>query len=313
MEKHSSVTKRHHEVRPGSAWAWILAARPKTLAGAAVPVIMALALAYADLPEGLFQWKPALLCLLFAFLMQIDANFVNDLYDFKKGTDDEHRLGPRRACAQGWVTPKQMFGAICLTSAVACFVGLPLIAYGGWQMVVVGALCLLFCFLYTTHLSYWGLGDLLVLVFFGLVPVGITYYLQCRMVSPYVLCAAVTCGMIIDTLLVVNNYRDRDNDRRAGKRTLVVHLGAKGAEYLYIFLGLFACLPCLLALCHGRYVSAFLPLLYLLLHLGTARKMQRIHQGKALNAILGETARNIFAYGLLFAAGVLADDILLFW
>ncbi len=302
---------KNNQVVLNSARAWVLAARPKTLTGAAVPVMMALALAFADAPQGGFKWLPALLCLLFAFIMQIDANFVNDYFDFKKGTDDEHRLGPRRACAQGWVTAAAMQKAIALTTVLACVVGLPLVLYGGWQMVLVGALCVLFCFLYTTHLSYWGLGDVLVLVFFGLVPVCLTYYLQCHTVTKEVLWAAVACGLVIDALLVVNNYRDRDNDRRTGKMTIVVRIGAKATEWLYLCLGLFACHAGLVFFFEGRYATFFLPFIYLALHARTCRKMRRIHQGKALNGILGETARNIFFYGLLFSAGVLTDCLLL--
>ena len=158
-----------NNVSVNSAKAWLLASRPKTLTGAAVPVMIALAMAWRDLSEATAQEKfsiiPAVLCLLFAFIMQIDANFINDYFDFKKGTDDEFRLGPLRACAQGWVTLPAMRYAILLTTVIACLAGLPLIIYGGWAMVGIGVLCVVFCFLYTTHLSYLGLGDLLVLVF----------------------------------------------------------------------------------------------------------------------------------------------------
>ena len=158
------------KVRLNSGKAWLLAARPKTLSGAAVPVMIGLALAWVDRSaEHPFLWIPAVLCILFAFVMQIDANFVNDYFDFMKGTDDETRLGPKRACAQGWVTAKAMRVAMAITTLIGCVIGLPLIYYGGWEMIVIGLLCVLFCFLYTTHLSYLGLGDLLVLVFFGIV------------------------------------------------------------------------------------------------------------------------------------------------
>ena len=138
--------------------AWFLAARPKTLTCAAVPVMIGATLAMADDPTR-FQWLPAVLCLLFAFVMQIDANC------------DETRLGPKRACAQGWVRLHSMRLAIAATTIIACLVGLPLVLWGGIQMVAVGVLCVLFCFLYTTVLSYKGMGDLLVLLFFGVVPV----------------------------------------------------------------------------------------------------------------------------------------------
>ena len=126
------------QIKTNSPSAWVLAARPKTLTGAAVPVMMGLSLSFAD--SGVYQFKvvPALLCLLFAFVMQIDANFINDYFDYKKGIDDEHRLGPRRACAQGWVTSAAMKRAIAGTTVLACIVGLPLIFFGGLEMLLVG-------------------------------------------------------------------------------------------------------------------------------------------------------------------------------
>ena len=141
-----------------SARSWVLAARPKTLTGAAVPVMIGLSMAYADQSASTpFHWIPAFLCLLFAFIMQVDANFINDYFDFIHGNDDETRLGPKRACAMGWVSVAKMKRAIAITTVLACVIGLPLIYYGGFEMVAVGLLCVVFCFLYTTHLSYLGL------------------------------------------------------------------------------------------------------------------------------------------------------------
>ena len=150
-------------VRQDSLQAWLLAARPKTLSGAAVPVMIGVALAFVDAQEygdDVFSWTAAALCLLFAFIMQIDANFVNDFFDYAKGNDDSaSRLGPLRACTQGWVKTDSMKQAIASTTVLACLVGLPLVYYGGLEMILVGLLCVVFCFLYTTHLSYMGLGD----------------------------------------------------------------------------------------------------------------------------------------------------------
>jgi len=292
-------------MRLNSPKAWFLAARPKTLTGAAVPVMIGLALAYDETGGGVFRWIPAVLCMLFAFIMQIDANFVNDYYDFKRGNDDETRLGPRRACAMGWVTPRAMRAAIALTTAFACLIGLPLICYGGWQMVVVGAVCVVFCFLYTTCLSYYGLGDALVLVFFGIVPVCVTCYLQTGAVTLRTFIASVACGFAIDTLLLVNNYRDIDNDRRAGKRTLVVMLGARGGRMAYLLSGVIATLLGMLTLWNCALPTVFLPLIYLLFHIAACRRMARINKGKALNMVLGQNARNMFIYGLLMSAGLL--------
>ncbi len=293
------------EVRLNSPRAWVLAARPKTLSGAAVPVMVALSLAWCDLSGTGFRFLPALLCLLFAFIMQIDANLVNDYFDYKKGTDDELRLGPKRACAQGWVTLGAMRRAILITTLAACFVGLPLVVYGGWWMVAIGLLCVAFCFLYTTHLSYLGLGDVLVLLFFGIVPVCATYYIQTGRLTIEAFTASVACGLVIDTLLIVNNYRDRDNDRRTGKMTLVVRIGAKATERLFPALGIVACLLGLVYCLYGHYWAFLLPIVYLSLHLVTSRQMKEINRGYELNRILGENARNMFIYGLLESIGFL--------
>ena len=296
-------------VRKNSLKAWVLAARPKTLTGAAVPVMIGLALAYSDSmnsEEALFNWVPATLCLLFAFIMQIDANFVNDFFDFAKGTDDkETRLGPERACSQGWVSPHAMKHAIAITTVLACLVGLPLVVYGGMEMLLIGVFCVLFCFLYTTHLSYMGLGDVLVLVFFGLVPVSMTYYIQLHQVTLEVLMASLACGIVIDALLLVNNFRDRDTDRVAGKNTLVVRIGARSTLVIYLCVGIIACLMGSVFLLNGHALAFVLPLIYLALHFFTYLKMKKIWQGRELNKCLGETARNIFIYGLMVAIGIL--------
>ena len=295
------------DVKKDSLKAWTLGARPKTLAGAAVPVMIGLSLAYADIGGATFNWQAAVLCLLFAFIMQIDANFINDLFDYLKGTDDRAtRLGPERACMQGWVSVGHMRTAICLTTAVACIVGLPLVLWGGWTMIIVGAVCVLFCFLYTTHLSYMGLGDLLVLVFFGLVPVSITYYLQVHVFTCEVILASLACGLVIDALLLVNNFRDRDTDRQAGKMTIVVRMGARRSLAAYLGVGIVACLVGIAFVVNGRPLAFLFPLLaYLPLHVKTCCRMRAIWEGRMLNACLGQTARNIFVYGLTVSVGLL--------
>jgi len=297
------------EVRKDSLKAWILAARPKTLTGAAVPVMIGLALAWVDarLYAGdPFNWLAAALCMAFAFIMQIDANFINDFVDYAKGTDDrETRLGPERACAQGWVSLERMRHAIAITTCLACIVGLPLVWFGGLEMVLIGMLCVAFCFLYTTHLSYLGLGDVLVLVFFGLVPVSITYYVQLHTFTWEVLVASLACGLVIDALLLINNFRDRDTDRLAGKNTIVVRIGPKAALGCYLGVGVAACLMGGIFALNGRWWAFGLPFAYLLLHLLTFLRIRRIWQGRELNKCLGATARNIFLYGLLVTAGIL--------
>ena len=279
--------------------AWLLASRPKTLTGAMAPVIVALSTAWAD---GYFLWQPALLCLLFALLMQIDANLVNDYLDFQNGTDREDRLGPERACAQGWITPRAMRIGIILVTILSCLVGLPLVIWGGWQMILVGLACVVCCFLYTTSLSRIALGDLLVLVFFGLVPVCATYYLQTGILTLHIVLASIAMGLVTDCLLLVNNYRDRDTDRNVGKRTLVVLIGSSNTERLYLALGLIG-----VSLCLSTTIA---PLLYLPLHLSNTLQMRRIHQGKALNTILGRTALAILLFALLYSSGVILQKFL---
>lgn len=296
-------------VKRNSLRAWLLAARPKTLTGAATPVVIALALAYCDAQEyggDVFSWTAAILCMLFAFVMQIDANFINDFFDYTRGNDDiDRRLGPLRACTQGWVKIDSMKRAIALTTCVACIVGLPLIWYGGLEMIMIGILCVVFCFLYTTHLSYIGMGDLLVVVFFGIVPVCITYYIQLHTCTWQVFIASVACGLVIDGLLIINNYRDRDNDREDGKKTLVVEIGAEAAEWLYLSLGVIAVLAGIVFWLNGHILAFLLPFFYLLLHVLTWQKMRHINHGRELNVCLGETARNMLVYGLCVAIGLL--------
>lgn len=290
-------------IQTNSTKAWLLAARPKTLAGAATPVLLGCALAYSD---GWFQVIPALLCFLFAFLMQIDANFINDFFDYLKGSDREDRLGPERACAQGWITLNAMKRGIALTTMTACLTGFFLLFYGGLEMIPVGLLCVLFAFLYTAGpypLAYHGWGDVLVILFFGFIPVGGTYYVMCHDWTWDVTIASLACGFIIDTLLMVNNYRDREQDAKSGKKTIVVRWGEKAGRWLYLWLGLAAAGFCLLFALTGHPWAALLPQLYILPHFLTWQKMVKIRKGKELNRILGETSRNMLLFGLLLTAG----------
>lgn len=292
-------------IRKNSFKAWLLAARPKTLTGASVPVMIALAMAYTDLQGNGFRIIPAVLCALFAFVMQIDANFVNDYFDFISGKDDEQRLGPARVCAMGWIDVAKMKVGIVITTVIACIIGLPLVVYGGVEMILVGALCVVFCFLYTTLLASRGLGDLLVLVFFGIVPVCATYYLQTDTCTWVVFLASLACGLVIDTLLVVNNFRDIDNDRRAGKKTLIVMIGADNGRLLYLWLGIIASLMGVVFAVYGQYWTPLLPTVYMIMHIATYRRMVKIGKGRQLNLVLADTARNMFVYGLTVSLGLL--------
>ena len=292
-------------IQTNSIKAWILAARPKTLAAAATPVLIGCSLAVAD---GAFQWIPAILCFLFAFSMQIDANFINDYYDYLKGSDREDRLGPERACAQGWITLQAMKKGMIFTTLLSCFWGILLLRYCGWEMIPVGLLCVLFAFLYTAGpypLAYHGWGDVLVIVFFGFVPVGCTYYTMAHDWTWNVTIGCAACGLVSDLLLMLNNYRDREQDKISGKRTLVVRLGEKAGRYAYLLLGIIATGLCSYYAFHELLLASLLPLLFLILHFTTWREMVRIFQGKELNIVLGKTARNIVVFGLLLSLGLI--------
>lgn len=302
-------------VKTNSVKAWLLAARPKTLSAAAVPVMIGTAFAWRNTSEQ-FNWIPAILCLLFAWIMQIDSNLVNDYFDFKKGNDDETRLGPKRACSEGWITSDAMVWGILITTLLGCMTGIPLILYGGLEMVMVGIACVVFCFLYTTLFSYHGLGDILVLLFFGIIPVCCTYYvcmpLHQQIPTGEVIASSIACGLAIDALLIVNNYRDIDNDRSNGKITLAVRLGESKTRRLYESIGYIAAGIMIILVFFDLYqIDKLIPtyalyLIYIILHRQSYKEMKRINKGAKLNQVLGLTARNILVFGLLSVAAILS-------
>lgn len=285
-----------------------------------MPVMIAVALALRTTGWADFQVLPAVLCFLFAFLMQIDSNFINDYFDCVKGNDDvSTRLGPKRACAEGWITLPAMRVGLVVTSGLACLVGLPLIWYGGWEMIIVGALCVLFAFLYTTFFSYKGLGDILVLVFFGIVPVCFTYYVimpaNMQSLPWYVITASIGCGFVIDTLLCINNFRDRHNDERDGKRTMIVRLGETAGAKMYELVGLVGALITMVTImqtCKHAQLAAItiIPFLYYVYkHQQSYDKLKEIWNGRELNKVLGMTARDMFIYGVMTVVAVLISVI----
>ena len=302
-------------VKTNSVKAWLLATRPKTLSAAAVPVMIGTAFAWRNTSEQ-FNWIPAILCLLFAWIMQIDSNLVNDYFDFKKGNDDETRLGPKRACSEGWITSDAMGWGILITTLLGCMTGIPLILYGGLEMVMVGIACVVFCFLYTTLFSYHGLGDILVLLFFGIIPVCCTYYvcmpLHQQIPTGEVIASSIACGLAIDALLIVNNYRDIDNDRSNGKITLAVRLGESKTRRLYESIGYIAAGIMIIRVFFDSYqTDKLIPtyalyLIYIILHRQSYQEMKRINKGAKLNQVLGLTARNILVFGLLSVAAILS-------
>ena len=299
-------------MKTNSLSAWILAIRPYSLGNSVILILIGSALAFTD---GGFRPVVALLCLVFAVTMQCTANLVNDLCDFLKGADRPDRLGPDRAFAKGYITLRAMKSGIAAFTLAACAAGAGLLALSGWNwwLLLVGASCIVFAYFYTAGpwpLAYHGMGDIAVILFFGLIPVGFTYYLQCGGWSGETAVVGLACGMGIDTMLMINNFRDREEDRRCNKRTIVVCLGAAAGRWGYLVLGTGAILLCLSLLAEGRIAAALLPLPYLAVHIATWRKMVRIDHGEELNVCLGETARNILLFGALLTAGILLDKIL---
>ena len=283
--------------------AWVHAARPKTLAGAVAPVLVALTAAALhrvdvfDCDDGIaapLLALPAVLCLLFALLMQIDANLINDYFDFVHGRDDGSRLGPKRACAQGWLTTSEMLRGIVLTSALACMVGFPLVFWGGWALVLVGIACLAGAFLYTTALAQYAMGDVLVVLFFGFVPVCASFYVQTGVCPSDVLMLGLAIGLVTDCLLLVNNFRDYDNDLSHRKRTLVTIIGRPLTKLLYAACGIAAVI--IVAAITRQW---FVMLVFLLPHFHTLYRLHRIGSGAALNSTLAQTSLNRLFFAVL--------------
>ena len=298
-------------IRKNSPRAWLLAARPKTLAASATPVIVATALAFHG---GYFYWKPALICLIFALLAQIISNFANDYFDYKKGTDHEGRLGPKRAVTEGWIAPKTMLYVTLGLLIANMFIGLSLlhyVYYGGWFLIPVGILVAVFAFAYTGGpypLAYHGWGDVCVFFFFGIIPVGFTYYVQAQQWTLSATICGIAVGLVVINILVANNYRDRDSDAKSGKKTTVVLFGEKFGSLFYLFNGIIAVLFCLYFLSENAKWAALLPFIYLFLHLKTWREMVRIGSGKQLIGVLEKTARNVLIFGLLLASGLMIGN-----
>ena len=213
---------------------WGLAIRLRTLPAAAAGVITGSALAWFD---GYFRLDAALACLLTAILLQIGSNLANDVFDFERGTDTAERAGPIRVTQAGLLTPSQVKWGMLVVFGLAALCGLYLAWLGGWPIVILGIAAILSAIAYTGGpfpLGYYGLGDVFVFIFFGLASVAGTYYVQAGFVSTAAWWMAIPPGLIITAILVVNNLRDLENDRKGGKHTLAVILGERGskAEYL---------------------------------------------------------------------------------
>jgi len=290
---------------PGRVRAWLLAARVPTLAAAVVPVAVGSALAARD---HAFRLGPALAALGGAILIQIGTNLVNDLGDFRRGADSAKRLGPPRALAMGWLTPAEVRTGIALSFLAAALAGVYLVSQAGWIVVGIGLASILAGAAYTAGpwpLAYHGLGELFVFFFFGVVAVCGTYFVEVRAFSPDALLAAVPVGALASAILVVNNVRDLDGDRAAGKRTVAVRVGRRGAraEYLALLVAAYASPAALFA--GGRAGAwALLPWITAPLALAEGRRVLGREDGTSLNAALFGTARLHVLFGLLFAAGI---------
>lgn len=283
---------------------WLAAARPRTLPAAVAPVLVGAALAWSD---GKFDGGAAALCLGFALLIQIGTNFANDYYDFVQGADTAARVGPRRAVAAGLIAPATMKRAMAALFVSAFLLGLSLIAWGGPWLIVIGVASILCGIAYTGGpwpLGYHGLGDVFVFIFFGLVAVTATYFVQAGRVTLDAVLAAIPIGLLAANILVVNNYRDVETDTAAGKRTLVVRFGRGAARAQFNgSLALALVMPAALVV-RGRSAWCLLPLALLPLALAHARRLRESKSPSELIALLGDTGKLLALYALLLAAGL---------
>lgn len=284
---------------------WLMAARPKTLTAALVPVMVGTALAYG---LGVGRWLPALAALVGAMLIQIGTNLTNDYYDFKKGADTAERLGPKRVTQSGLIAPGTVLASALLCFGLAVVTGIYLVVVGGWPIVAIGLASVLAGYAYTGGpfpLGYNGLGDVFVFIFFGLVAVPGTFYVQALTVGPAAWWAAIPVGAIGTALLVVNNLRDASTDVKAGKRTLVVRFGTTMGKAEYVLL-LVAAYATPLAMWGLGLASPWVLLALLSVPVAVPPLKQVLGaEGAALNPALGGTARLQLVFGVLFSAGLL--------
>jgi len=284
---------------------WIQAARPRTLPAAAAPVLVATALAWRD---GVFQPPAALACLLISLLMQIGANFANDLFDHERGADTPDRLGPPRVTAMGLVSPAQMRLGLAVVFGLAAMLGLYLVALRGWPVLVLGIAIIAAALAYTGGpfpYGYNALGDLFVFLAFGLAAVCGTYYVQAGAVTPTAWWASVPMGLLIVNILVVNNTRDIPTDQKTNKRTLAVLLGREAmlTEYLACLLGAYL-LPLGLWVFGQTSWGVLLAWVSVPQAIGLYREFSRA-EGRALNKTLAGTAQLSLVYAVLFSLGLL--------
>lgn len=288
---------------------WYLAIRPKTLPAAAGPVFVGIGLAISD---GNFRFGPAAAAFLAALLLQIGSNLANDVFDFKKGTDTHERLGPLRVTQAGLLSPRQVMAGMLVVFGLSALVGLYLLSVGGWPILVIGLLSIISAIAYTAGpypLGYKGVADIFVFAFFGPVAVCGTYYLQAGTVSAAAGWASIPSGLLVTAILVVNNLRDIETDRKAGKKTLAVRFGVKFTQSQYVLLVAGAYLvPLLMGLIA---VSSYAVLLSWLSSPLVIPAIKDVYtkKGSPLNLTLAGTARLSLLFSLLFTAGLIIYKI----
>lgn len=285
---------------------WLSAARPQTLPAAAVPVLVGASLAAHD---SMLRWDTTITALVCALLIQIGTNFANDYYDFVKGSDREDRIGFERATSAGLVQPKSMLFATYFTMVLAFLLGLYLVWIGGWVILLIGLLSLLFGVLYTGGpypLGYNGLGDIFVFIFFGVIAVMGTYYVNALNWSAVSFWLSVPIGALCVNILVVNNLRDIAQDRISGKRTLGVLFGENALKWEYTLLVILTYAIPLWLMISGQF-SAFILLPFLLIPFSAVllRTIWKHQDKRMLNKTLEQTAAFMIVYGILFSAGIL--------
>lgn len=290
------------QARPGFVKTWLLAARPQTLPAAAVPVLVGSGAAFRVGDVSVLVLVAALLA---ALLIQIGTNFANDVFDFERGADTDERLGPPRVTQSGLLTPRDVRVGVAAAFGSAAVLGLYLAWVGGWPIIAIGLASIAAGVAYTGGpwpLGYHGLGDAFVFVFFGVVAVCGTYYLQAGDVSGTSIAGGSAVGCLITAILVVNNLRDRATDARTGKRTLAVRLGDRATRLQYVALvgGAYA-----IAVAMAVVVSwwLLLPLISLPLAAQVSKPVLGGVEGRALNLTLKGTARLALVFGVLMAAG----------
>ncbi|NQS75811.1 MAG: 1,4-dihydroxy-2-naphthoate polyprenyltransferase [Peptococcaceae bacterium] len=289
---------------------WILAIRPKTLPASIGPVVMGTALALGD---GVFRFGPAAAAFVAALLLQIGSNLANDVFDFIKGTDTRERTGPVRVTQAGLLSPRRVKSGMWVVFALAVLLGAYLVWVGGWPIIVIGILAIAAAIAYTGGpypLGYHGLGEVLVFIFFGPVAVCGTYYVQALELTTVVWWASLPMGFLISALLVVNNIRDIETDKKTGKKTLAVRLGLFGAQMeYYILLAVSMAIPLVMYLCGLSSPWILISWLSLFLIPPLTRDI-RLKKGAPLNVTLAGTARLGLVFSILFSIGYLLNKLL---